>query len=163
MPEVRTYEPIATTTTTGSTASISFSSFSGYTDLRLVSDVVWANTTNMFLTINGDSGTNYSNTVIVGNGSTRVTDRQTNQIRLAMGYNGTTANNRIMHEVDFMNYSNTNIFKTILVKVTNPTSDLIRQIGLYRSATAITSITLNPQIGSFNAGSTFTIYGIKDN
>lgn len=156
-----TYTPIATTTLGSTQASVSFSSFAGYTDLVLITNVTWLNTTNLFLTINGDSGTNYSNTILVGNGTTAVSDRQSNQIRFSMGYNGTAAGNGIVHEVYFMNYANTSVNKTVLIKVTNPTNDVIRQVGLYRSLSSITSITLNPQIGDFASGSTFTLYGIS--
>ena len=66
-----TYEPIATTTLGSAQASVSFSSFSGYTDLVLVCVATTASD-DQFLSVqfNGDTGSNYSNTYMTGNGST---------------------------------------------------------------------------------------------
>ena len=161
MPAARTYEPIATTTLGSAQATVSFSSFAGYTDLYIVCDVAFASTTNFQVRFNSDSGTNYSNTLMVGNGSTAVSDRQSNQTRIVPGYNGTTSAQRAVFNISLMNYANTNTFKTCLLRVTNPGADVIAQVGLYRSTSAITSIQFAAQNGdNMTTGSTFTLYGI---
>jgi hypothetical protein len=58
------------------------------------------------------------------------------------------------------NYSNTTTFKTFLSR-TNVASDRVEAlVGLWRSTSAITSITLYCGSNSFVTGSTFTLYGI---
>jgi len=64
-----TYEPIATTTLSTATASVTFSSISGtYTDLRLVIFALGATSDYPYVEINSDTGTNYSKTVLYENG-----------------------------------------------------------------------------------------------
>jgi hypothetical protein len=161
MPAGSTYSTIATTTLGSAQTSVSFNSFSGYTDLVIVCDVAFGSTSNFQITFNNDGGTNYSNTILVGNGSVVNTDRQSNQSRIVMGYNGTTSGARSIYNVSLMNYANTTTFKTALIRVGNSGSDTIAQIGLWRSTSAITSIQFALQNGgNMNTGSTFTLYGI---
>ena len=156
-----TYTPIATTTLGTTQNSVSFNSFSGYTDLVLVTNIVWSNTTNLFINFNSDTNTNYSNTLIVGNGTTTTSALQSAQTRIAAGYNGTASGNRVVHTISLINYANTSTFKSAIIRVANPNTDVIAQVGLYRSTSAITSIQLEPQIQPFSAGSVFTLYGIQ--
>jgi hypothetical protein len=161
MPAGSTYSTIATTTFGSAQTSVSFGSFSGYTDLFIVCNIAFGSTSNFQMTFNNDGGTNYSNTILVGNGSTAVADRQSNQSRIVMGYNGTTSGNRAIYNVSLMNYANTTTNKTALIRVGNPGADTIVQVGLYRSTSAITSIQFALQNGgNMNTGSTFTLYGI---
>ena len=78
-----TYEPIATTTLASAQSSITFNSFSGYTDLVLVSNWASANST-AFLNIqfNGDTGNNYSETEIRGDGTSASSARTTSTDRI---------------------------------------------------------------------------------
>jgi len=155
-----TYNPISTTTLGSAQSSVSFSSFSGYTDLLLVTNLTFSNTTNLFFNVNSDTSALYSNTLIEGEGTTTVSAQQSGQTRISMGYGGTTAGNRVNHYINIMNYSNTSTFKSVITYVANTPTDTLAQLGLYRSTSAITSIQLTPQIGNFATGSTFTLYGI---
>lgn len=162
MPAGSTYSTIATTTLGSAQTSVSFNSFSGYTDLVIVCDVAFGSTSNFQMTFNGDSSTNYSNTILVGNGTTPVGDRQSNQSRIVMGYNGTASSGRAIYNVSLMNYANTTMNKTALIRVSNPSADTIAQVGLWRSTSAITSVQFALQNGgNMNTGSTFTLYGIS--
>jgi hypothetical protein len=69
-----------------------------------------------------------------------------------------TVNNQIIH---FMNYSNTTTYKSLLARGNNAASGTDAIASLWRSTAAITSITFNLQTGgTFDIGSTITLYGI---
>ncbi len=123
-----TYEPLATTTVSTATASVTFSSISGsYTDLCVVfAGTASGGNVNLVLTFNSDTGSNYSWTDIEGNGSTAASYRLSNQTGIRFAYNnvatGTSQCNTIMH---IMNYSNTTTYKTALGRVNTPTNATI--------------------------------------
>jgi hypothetical protein len=156
-----TYEPIATTTLSSAASSVTFSSISGsYTDLVLVSNLKpTANTTSNNIRFNGDTGSNYSSTYVYGDGGTAGSGRISSSTYLDGIFDARTAGNTfIMH---IMNYSNTTTFKTIIARDSNTTYVVRASVGLWRSTSAITSIYLAPGSSQFDAGATFTLYGIK--
>ena len=65
--------------------------------------------------------------------------------------------------INIQNYSNTTTYKTILGRANNAVTGVTETVGLWRSTSAITSMTLLQSYGSdlFKTGSTFTLYGIK--
>lgn len=166
-----TYEPIATTTLGGAAANVTFSSISGtFTDLVLVINAA-TDGAHAFLNVqlNSDTGTNYSYTELLGNGTTAISGRSSNanqmfNANLALQQT-TISYNATMH---VLNYSNTTTYKTILLRANNTGSDYPgaqAQVGLWRNTAAITSIKLFSSRGgtsyNFSSGSTFTLYGIK--
>lgn len=154
-----TYEPIATTTLSTSTATVSFTSISGtYTDLVLVvAGVTTSGTEAVAVQVNSDTGSNYSRTVLLGNGTTASSSRSSNQTSAGLGVlDSATQGNTIYH---FMNYSNTTTYKTFIARGNVASEQARTAVGLWRSTSAITSITV--LVGtSFASGSTFTLYGI---
>lgn len=162
-----TYTPIATTTSPGGTSTISFTSISSaYTDLILVGAnigyVAAGNTP--FLRINGDTGTNYSGTVLEGNGSAAQSGRRTSSsqgIPLGGTYVGsstTVATNFILH---LMNYANTTTYKTGLSRYFQPAGEVEATVGLWRNTSAINQIEYRTDGGgTISAGAVFTLYGI---
>jgi hypothetical protein len=166
-----TYTPIATNTLGSNQASVTFSSISGsYTDLVLVANfALTVNDTLLMRVGNGsaDTGSNYSDTVLYGNGTSAVSQRDPNKTFFYMieaGNAGQTALNT-MTTVNFMNYANTTTYKTCLFRgnSTSPTSfpSVEAQVGLWRSTSAINYIYLYANSGNILSGSTFTLYGIK--
>lgn len=157
----KTYEPIATTNGTGSSGVITFSSIAGtYTDLILVA--VSANTsaaTNMTIQVNGDTGTNYSRTVLNGSGTSATSNRNSNETRIYFGDVGNTSVLSV-NTIHFMNYSNTTTNKTIFGRYGEGDIQTGAVVGLWRSTSAITSITVNSATNNFTTASTFTLYGI---
>jgi len=164
-----TYEPIATTTLGSAAASYTFSSIpSTYTDLVLVIGNLGMNSAGSAakLRFNGDTATNYSNTWLYGTGSAVGSSRESNNnnIRIYGFYSGPTGSgnndNVICH---IQNYSNSTTNKTVLVRGNLPQVELAAVVGLWRSTSAITSLTVASYNGTdlLNAGSTFTLYGIK--
>jgi hypothetical protein len=156
-----TYEPIATTTLGSATANVTFSSISGsYTDLVLVINAGVSTTGAITVQLNADTGTNYSVTRLYGDGSTATSDRFSSQNYLDLSFFPNTLNNNSI--IHFMNYSNTTTNKTILARW-NSTSYTTAVVGLWRNTAAVNSIKLYNALGyNLIAGSTFSLYGIKN-
>lgn len=158
-----TYEPIATTTLSTNTASVTFSSISGsYTDLVLVINAGTSNASEVdcLVRLNDDTGSNYSNTYLYGNGTSAVSGRNTNGNVGSAGYpiRPTLVSNII---TQFQNYSNTTTYKTFIGKGGAADSMYLTTVNLWRNTAAITKILIYPSSGNFLSGSTFTLYGIK--
>lgn len=163
-----TYEPIATTTLSSDTATVTFSSFpSTYTDLIIVQQArcTYADTSvNTYYQYNSDTNSNYSVTRLQGNGSSAVSNRGSSQ---TVGYityvpaANTTAGELSANIIHIMNYSNSATYKTTLGRSSVPSVYAAQFLGTWRSTSAITSITLGCDAGSWKSGSTFTLYGVK--
>jgi len=160
----KTYKPIATTSISSATADFTFSSIPGtYTDLVLVMNVIASsNTANyVYLQYNGDTGSNYSTTILASNGSSAQSVRFTNRTNFNIDYWATPqteVGNRI---VQIQNYSNTTTFKTGLLRANRAGGGTDATVGLWRSTAAITSIKITCDSGTFASGSAFTLYGIE--
>ena len=161
-----TYESIATQTLGSAAASVTFSSISNtYTDLVLVMNPSMSASTNQpVITLNSDTGTNYSTTSLRGDGSSAASSRHTSIAGWypvpgpGVGTNG----NPEPWIVQIMNYSNTTTYKTALSRFNNAISYVTANVHLWRNTAAISTITITMESSAnFNTGSTFTLYGIK--
>jgi hypothetical protein len=160
-----TYTPIATTTANGSSTNITFSSISGsYTDLRLIILMGATNSGNTFnLQFNGDTGTNYSQVEIWGDGTSASSARRASQNSLFIVGSRVGAPTSITNisKLDIMNYSNATTFKTLLNRQDAASAGTLAMVGLWRSTSAITSISIDSNgAGNIVSGSMFTLYGI---
>jgi hypothetical protein len=162
-----TYEPIATTTLGTAARNITFSSIPAtYTDLR----VVWVGTNQtgvdyIEVTFNGTTS-GYSWTHLSGNGSAAVSGVITSNTKWVPNFPPTTGSTTIpyMFSVDLFSYAGST-FKTGLMTCsasTNGAGKVIRSVGLWQNTAAVTSIKLEGQSYNFNAGTTATLYGIKN-
>jgi len=61
-----------------------------------------------------------------------------------------------------MNYSNATTFKTALTRWGLGNAETNTTVGLWRSTSAITSVTVLPGAGNLATGSTFSLYGVKN-
>jgi hypothetical protein len=158
-----TYTPIATTTVSSATTSVTFSSISStYTDLVLIVSAWGLSGSDAFLRFNGDTGTNYSDTVARGNGTTGSSVRDSNAAGIDMGVVSTTAGIYTPMIFNIQSYSSTTLNKTVIGRISNGNSMVTALVGLWRSTAAINSITLVERTSTgWQAGSTFTLYGIK--
>jgi len=160
-----TYEPIQTQTLSSNSATVTFNSISqAYTDLRLIiSAKTVSSGAQISATINGDSGSNYSRTILWGSGSSAGSNRDTSATSWNMDYYGVVTTGQFNTNItDLMSYSNTNVYKTMITRAGNSSNGLEAQVALWRNTAAITSITLNIGGGGFATGSTFTLYGIAN-
>lgn len=155
-----TYTPLATTTLGSDAATITFSSISGsYTDLVLVINGTSNQGDTVGLQFNSDTGTNYSATRLSGNGTAASSGRWSNEAKAYYGVFYTSMTNAI---INFQNYSNTTTYKTFIARSNNAGNDVRANVGLWRSTSAITSITLNFYDGTskYSSGTVATLYGI---
>lgn len=162
-----TYEPIATTTLSSATSSVSFTSISGsYTDIVLVFGYK-SNSTNqptLKLTFNG-STTGYSGTQLAGNGSTAASYRNTSasfiSIARAVGVPSTSGGTATII-INVMNYSNTTTYKTVIARASAAETGTEAEVGLWQSTSAINQIDITTATSNdFASGSVITLYGIK--
>jgi hypothetical protein len=159
-----TYEPLATTTLGSAAATVTFSSISGaYTDLILITNsATGVNDIDMYIQVNSDTGSNYSWTRITGNGTSAASSRGSSS---SLGYRvGNMSGSNVGQNnavIQFQNYSNATTYKTILSRSNNASLLVELFVGLWRSTSAITSMDIKTQSGTFSTGSTFTLYGIK--
>lgn len=160
-----TYDPIATTTLTSTASSITFSSISSaYTDLRLVFVPIANNIVNQ-LVLNSDTGSNYSRIYIRSDGTTAASNYNTNQTlaRLNTLSAPATSGNNGFYTIDIFSYG-ASTYKTMLMTSSqdnNGSGAVERMVNLWRSTSAVTSITLSPNSGTYGIGTIATLYGIK--
>lgn len=160
--------PIASTVVTSTSSGVQFNNFpTNVQDLRFV---VYARNTgtngNMNIYFNGDVGSgNYSSTFLFGDGSTAQSSRNTNQNFFTPQLSATSSDAAgifTSSTIDILNWqSSTN--KTVLWRYAadkNGSGNTRADVSLWRG-TSFTAFTFAPSSGAFDAGSTFTLYGIR--
>jgi hypothetical protein len=161
-----TYEPIATTTLGSTATSITFSSIaSSWTDLRLVIVGISGTSTNIALRFNSDTGSNYSRIRLIGNGSAASSTIASNDTEIDLNRENLSTTIPSLYTVDIFSYAgSTN--KTLLASVNedrNGSGSVISVVGMWRNASAITTILITTLSGdTFGIGTTATLYGIKN-
>lgn len=150
-----------------STGSVTFSSIPAtFQDLLMV---VYARTdsatlTSALLRFNGDTGNNYSSTMLIGNGASATSERYSNESFVRIGYaigSSQLANAYSTHAIHILNYANTTTNKTSLARdASDVNGSGITQLasGLWRNTAAINSITYATSLVS---GSTVALYGVR--
>jgi hypothetical protein len=164
-----TYVALRKETVTVATSSITFdlTGISGYTDLRIVAslkgNVGTPTDYTTLLQFNGDTTTNYSRTLMRGDGTLDESVRSSSQVYMQLqtsGYLSTTVFQNLL--IDVFNYSNSTTFKTVLAKLDQPNILTGAMAGLWRKTPeAITSIRIFLESGNYGVGSTFSLYGIR--
>ena len=166
------YDSIATATLASDTASITFSGIpSTYTHLQIRGILRSASGTTAYsvaIRANGDTGSNYSNHLLSGDGSSASVDYIANfnqpYLLVAPGpsnagqiYGGTV--------LDILDYKNTNKYKTIRSLVgydANGSGQTRISSALWMNTSAITSFTIfGYNSGILTAGTSLALYGIK--
>jgi hypothetical protein len=159
------YESISTVTVgAGGSSTITFSSIpSTYSHLQVRSLAKNSTTTNVWMRANSDTGANYASHWIEGDGASIYSSKYISQSEgLFYGYN--TASQSSAAVVDILDYANTNKLKTtrsLTGTDYNGSGNLYLWSNLWRSTSAITSLTIYSQAGTFTQHSSFALYGIK--
>lgn len=153
-----TYTPLANITLGSSAASVTFSSIVGtYRDLVLVIDAIATATPNIEFQLNGDTGNNYSNVRMTGNGSTTGSNSFTGAAITITENAYPTTTSRAVAVVHFMDYSATDKHKSVLSRTNNASTGIDAYAHRWANTAAVTSIKV---LSSFAATTTLTLYGI---
>lgn len=172
------YDSIATTTLATSTATITFSSIpSTYKHLQLrvlAKGAFVSNDRAAFkLQFNGDTASNYNTHNLMGDGASVSAGSSGSQTYMFGNPNSefpssSASVNASMFGVaviDFLDYTDTNKFTTgrFLSGWDNNSTlgRVIFQSGLWRSTSAVTSISITSDLGNWAQYSQFALYGIK--
>lgn len=169
------YELISTTVLGSSAASVTFSglgtSAAAYKHLqiRLTARSDNSGGQSAYVRLNGDSGTNYAMHTLEGNGSAVYSGASTSQTSALMFIGGLPGNNSTsgIFEAaifDLLDFSSTSKNKTMRVldgTIGNVVSNIRLNSGLWMSTSAVTSISISPQVNNFVAGARFSLYGLK--
>jgi len=165
------YESIATVTVgSGGSSSVTFSSIpSTYTHLQIRAiskdSRIFANTA-FSMRFNSDTGSNYSNHGITGDGTSASAYGGANETEIGLGNSsgGTNANIFGVQIVDILDYTNTNKYTTVRTlggHDQNGSGILGLFSGNWRNTAAVTSITIIPLAANIKEYSQFALYGIK--
>jgi hypothetical protein len=154
-----TYVPIQAITLTTTASSIDFTNIPQiYTDLVFIFNGTRTSSglADFTLRFNGDTGNNYSDTVLYSTGSVAGTGRHSNQPFPRGWYINDSQTQNI---INIMNYSNPLTNKTFIGRsATSVETDA--SVALWRNNAPITQITCYPDGATFSSGCTFTLYGI---
>jgi hypothetical protein len=170
------YESIATATGTGSSNTITFSNISGtYQHLQIRAMVKNTNssaigTAGLTMRLNSDTASNYTQNYLRGDGSSVSAGGFANQTSMYCGEceaggDASIANRMGVVIVDIHDYASTTKNKTVRCfsgADLNSTQGYVNLTsGLWRSTSAVTSITFIAGSNNFNSQTVFALYGIK--
>jgi hypothetical protein len=159
-----TYVPIATQTLSTAASSITFSSIpSTYTDLRIVFVPISTSANGNYFIFNSDTSALYSQTLLYGIATSAGSANATGGNSFGFDYYSTGTTPSTVYQVNIFSYAGST-YKTLLINNANDRNSpgaIVAGVGLYRSTSAITSVTFNTG-GSTNfaAGTTATLWGI---
>jgi hypothetical protein len=167
---VDAYESIATANGTGASGVITFTSIpSTYKHLQ----IRWINKSTStgsynLLRFNSDSGSNYADHYLYGDGASAIAGADTTQTSINLFgslVTSSASNVYATHIVDILDYTSTNKNKTVRAfggQDSNGSGVIFLTSGLWmNSGTAISSLTLTANSTNFTSASQFALYGIK--
>jgi hypothetical protein len=166
-----TYEPIATTTLGAAAASITLSSIPAtYTDLKwilILPNTVLSSGADIFIRYNSDSSSLYSTTSFDGDGasasSARVSNDDKGRASFQMSYPSTTQPFFLTGDIfSYAGATNKTSLQAASGDRNGSGGGVSRNVILYRSTSAINSINLFFNTANYAAGTTLTLYGIKN-
>jgi hypothetical protein len=101
-----------------------------------------------------------------GDGASAFSNRGTNQSSVYLHYDTYPVGSQVgLGTVDIFSYANSSQNKTVFTEQysdKNGSGSVGRYVNLWRNTAAITSILVFEDFGSFAAGTTATLYGIKN-
>jgi hypothetical protein len=162
MAALSSYTPIATYTFPSAASSYTLSSIPAtYTDLVIVVNGTASGADySVGIECNGDGATNYSYTLMQGNGSTATSARGSSETYATVG---TLSNVQSTSIIQIMNYANTTTHKTFLGRGNSSAERVRAYAAIWRSTSAINAIKLVTNGANFTTGTTISLYGIANN
>ena len=168
--ETGAFESIATVTASGGETELIFTSIpSTFKSLQIRGTARRDGTGSFYpnITFNSDSGANYSQHRLIGNGSTLVASGGASTTYVwvpPMTSNTYLTNNYGVINVDVLDYASLDKFKTVRIIGgfdNNGSGNLTLASSVWQSTSAITSIRFYPSGDIFEAGSTYALYGVN--
>jgi hypothetical protein len=159
-----TYVALDKVTLTNAAASATFSSISSaYTDLIIVANLLSTTSARVKVRVgnaNIDTSNNYAYTVLFGNGTSAGSGGETSVSEINYYWNAIPSgwSNYVFN---FQNYSNTTTNKTVIGRGNSTAVETFANVGIWRATNAINIIEIRSGTGTFDAGSTFSLYGIR--
>jgi hypothetical protein len=166
------YWALNAVTLTSTASSITFTGIpQNYTHLQIrgigKDNRASANPSVLYMQLNGDSNSNYSQHYLVGDGSAAYSGGGSyTQIAVGDMVTGAASNaaNYGAGVIDVLDYANVSKFKTVR-SIGGMDFNGSGTVGLYsgnwRNTTSITSLTLFSFSGTFVAGTSYALYGVK--
>lgn len=152
-----TYTALASVTLSASASEVVFSGLpQTFRDLILVCEGTASTATGLVFQANGDTGSNYSEVVAYGDGSNPYSSSSSGTSFQV----GRFDTNRAMATTQFMDYSATDKHKTMLVRYGSASVATYMRAARWASTSALTSIRITTQSGTFSSGSTFNLFGV---
>jgi hypothetical protein len=154
-----TYDLISEQVLGSAAASVTFSSIpQAYRDLvlEIVGPLTTATAT-ISLQCNGDTASNYSATLLIGNGTAASSSRTSTQTTMQVGFIGADVSTTILH---VQSYAATTIYKSVLGRSGSAANQVRAGVGMWSSTAAITSLLVAVSASTFTAGCTFRLWGI---
>jgi hypothetical protein len=159
----KTYTQITSVTLAVASSSVTFSSIpQNFRDLVLIQSGTSTNTSinSLQIRMNNDSGSNYPGVVMSADSVSASAATFTDSGHIA----GFAINvGVVINVVNIMDYSSTDKHKTVLSRHNTATDSRVRAAATrWTNTAAVTSLICRVDTGaSWNAGSTFTLYGIE--
>jgi len=161
------YELIATEILTTSESSVTFSNLGDYSatykHLQVRATHLWtaSGAGDLLMRLNGDTGSNYNNHALVGNGSSVFSIAGTNTTSMRIGFIASGEFGSSVTDILDAYSSTKNKTSRTLVGALGGVNEIQLASGAFRNTASITSLTILPVSSSIAAGSRFSLYGIK--
>lgn len=160
---VSAWTPLANTTVSSSTTTITFSAISGsYRDLVFVySSPTQTAQVRPLIRFNSDSGANYNEIRMVGNGSATSSAAFSGSHFDATGFFA-SYNSQFTVLGQVLDYSATDKHKTVLFRADGSSEATIAEAGRWANSAAVTTVSFVSANGSsFPTGLTIALYGVS--
>tara|TARA_R110000868_G_scaffold400141_2_gene674352 strand:+ start:10655 stop:11227 length:573 start_codon:yes stop_codon:yes gene_type:complete len=166
------FDLLETTTLTTTASTVTFSGLGSYASeydhlqIRFVAKTNRSGSVDIvIMTLNGDTGSNYSWHSLGGNGSAVESTAGSSQVKInTVGVTAASATSGAMGAgvLDILDFANTSKNTTVRGLGGEGLYDVRLISGAWYNTAAVTSITLDQNIGTtFNSTSRFSLYGIK--
>ncbi len=160
------FESIATVTATGGETELNFTSIPAtykHLQIRGISRLSAQNY--LAMQVNTDTGSNYARHHLTGNGSAASAAGSATPSQIVfIGSSPSTASTFGVLIIDLIDYADTTKYKTIRSfngYDTNGAGEVYLTSGLWENTAAVTGLTIKANSGTYEAGSTLALYGIK--
>ena len=159
--ETTTYIALQNITLTGSASSVTFSNIPNtYRDLIIAANIDNSVNTELFIRFNNDTGTNYTSVRMQGSGVAAGANTHLGPAMRLVGNGDIMTDFSHVAIVQLFDYSVANKHKAVLSR-TNSSNGMDACAGRWTVSDPISVVTLIPNSGSFQVGSTFSMYGIE--